>query len=265
MIAYAGSKRKQLPLIESLLPAEMPIDIFDPFGGAGSVSMFLAEKFPHSVVHFNDKKAALPGLMDALRDEVKTDELCAALQATHIETRADRLPYVASIETDAAAFLIATFTGFRSQADSKTPITRDGKIPQPASKIPAVRAVSAKLRALQNIRTSNVDGLEIIKENAEKDCFIYLDPPYAGTRHLYGGFSPSSIFSIAEIMRAPTTRSKIMIQLDFTGGTYAMFSSADGKQTDLIKWWGPVKYSFSNSGDRYMKLYNDYQLIATNY
>jgi len=266
MLAYPGGKRKQLKLIEKHLPDVMPAEVFDPFGGGGSVSMWLAEKFPESTIHFNDLKAVLPGLMDVMRDEAKTDELCAALEAAHIHTKEDRRPYMERSATDPAAFVIASATGFRNQAESVTPVIKNGKIEQPERRIPCIRKISAKLQALPNIRTSAIDGLEIVENNKDKECFIYLDPPYAGTRHLYGGFSPSSIFCIADIMRDPKTIAKIMLQLDFTGGTFDIFGAGtEGKNRSLIKWWGRVNYALSGDSDHYKRLYNDYQIIATNY
>lgn len=259
MLPYPGSKRKQLALIEKYLPDHMSADIFDPFGGAGCVSFWLAEKFPGSAIHFNDLRASLPALCETLQDEEKTNKLIEQLKTVEITCAADRKPWIEKAEQgDAFAMVVASASGFRGMIESTSPNIRNGKITQPDGREKPLRKVFQQLRKLHNLHTTAQDGLAIIEENKNRDCFIYCDPPYAGTRHLYAGFSPESVFRIAEIMRDDQTKAKICIQLDFTGGTYTEFK-------DLIKWVGPVRYTISQELDQFKRRYNDYQLIATNY
>lgn len=69
-IPYMGSKQK---LVDKIIPFilarhEGTTDLYDLFGGGGSVALYAVSKYPRLKVHYNELSTAVGGLMEYLKD-----------------------------------------------------------------------------------------------------------------------------------------------------------------------------------------------------
>lgn len=69
-IPYMGSKQKLVDKIIPFILARHPgtTDLYDLFGGGGSVALYAVHKYPQLSVHYNELSKAIGGLMQHLKD-----------------------------------------------------------------------------------------------------------------------------------------------------------------------------------------------------
>lgn len=69
-IPYMGSKQKLVDKIVPFILKRHPeaTDLYDLFGGGGSVSLYAVQKYPDLTVHYNELSKAVSALMEYLKD-----------------------------------------------------------------------------------------------------------------------------------------------------------------------------------------------------
>ena len=186
-IKWSGSKRSQAESIIRFIP---PYDTYyEPFVGGGSVMYALS---PRKAV-CGDVCAPLIGLWNMIKTdpmhlaesyERRWNRLQKEGQSVYYEIR-DRF----NREQRPEDFLFLTrtcvngLTRFNSKGEFNNSfhITRDGIQPDSLAKI--LRDWSSHI---QNVRFVCAD-YTVTTRNAGKEDFVYLDPPYAGTKGMYYG------------------------------------------------------------------------------
>ena len=176
-IRWAGSKKKLLPVLSSIVPKSYNRYI-EPF--CGSLCLFVALKPDHALVcdineelmHFYKMIRWRPHKIAALTHSLPTD------QETYYKLRS-LLPLTLTAEQRAVRFLYLNrfcFNGvYRTNLAGQFNVSRGqhmGKIPDPAE-----LAVFGNLMRRVELRTGDFSA--IVAEAGQGD-FVYLDPPYAG-------------------------------------------------------------------------------------
>jgi len=219
ILKWAGGKRQLLPELRRFYPARFS-RYFEPFLGSGAVFLDLhnAGLLEGCDVHLSDINADIIGCYRAVRDE--TSEVVSALRthewryrthgAAHFYDVRDRLfnperrtvhtasnPVEAYTSSLAAMLIFLNRTGFNglfrvnARGEFNVPAGRHTKptICDEAN----LRALGAALRR-SGVRLA-VCGFDAALEDAGRDDFVYLDPPYAPvsgtarfTSYTSGGF-----------------------------------------------------------------------------
>jgi len=203
ILKWAGGKRQLLPELRNFYPAAFT-RYFEPFLGSGAVFVDLhnAGLLEGREVRLSDVNADIIGCYRAVRDD--TDELISALRthewryrshgAAHFYDVRDRLfnperrnvhrasdPVEAYTAQLAAMLIFLNRTGFNglfrvnSRGDFNVPAGRHQR-PTICDE-PNLRALGKALR--RPGVTMRVCGFDRALEDAGRDDFVYLDPPYA--------------------------------------------------------------------------------------
>jgi DNA adenine methylase len=203
ILKWAGGKRQLLPELRNFYPAGFT-RYFEPFLGSGAVFVDLhnAGLLEGREVRLSDVNADIIGCYRAVRDD--TDEVISALRthewryrshgAAHFYDVRDRLfnperrnvhrasdPVEAYTAQLAAMLIFLNRTGFNglfrvnSRGDFNVPAGRHQR-PTICDE-PNLRALGKALR--RPGVTVRVSGFDRALEDAGRDDFVYLDPPYA--------------------------------------------------------------------------------------
>jgi DNA adenine methylase len=181
-LKWVGGKRQIMPEIEQHLPKEIKVYI-EPFIGGGAVLFHLQPK--NAII--NDFNSELINVYRAIEDDL--EDLIIDLQQHKNESdyfyeiRAlDRTTAFEQLTNVARASRIIYLN--KTCYNGLYRVNNSGKFNSPFGKYknpnivnePTLRAVNSYLNS-NNIRIENTDYETILKE-ADKNSFVYLDPPY---------------------------------------------------------------------------------------
>ena len=255
-MSYKGSKQRELLQIKKYEPKNFK-KFIDVFGGGGSVSLYYLSR-TEIEVHYNDIDKTLVDMYEALQDEEKTREIIdeyGALLRTKEEFN-DIINLKKKTLNPVTLMIYKTTACFRGITSASIPNLRCEKMGMKKS----LKHLEVYPKAIKNMNITNNDFREVLKRfQYDSDAFIYLDPPYIGTKinDYLTKFVMKDLEEIFEIMNDPETKAKIMLNLDYTAYTRET-------HPNLYRGCYPVTLNSRNFNIA-KKLYTRYHIVLCNY
>ena len=253
IIAYQGSKRKELKIIKEYQPKQFD-EIIDVFGGGANVTLYyLKEDYK---VQYNDILSSMCSLLTTLKDNEKTDKLIKEYNEVVKNNTTEKFYKIFDKEfiiSEEARLIYLSGSCFRSLLSRRMPNYRKGVLAK-CKKIEYYKKFAELLKPLKITNKDYKDILEQYKNDSNK--FLYLDPPYVSKNtNDYGvNFSIKDLIYIKKFMGQ--CKCKVMLHIDFTGYTYDLFKQ-------YIKHYYSVKYCMT--GSKIKDIYNKYHMFVCNY
>ena len=255
IIAYQGSKRNELDIIEKYEPKIYDVFI-DVFGGGANVSLFYLKKNKNVV--YNDINIDMCNLLKILKDEEQTNQLITEYNNICKNHNTDFFYKVFDKNIDITPCCRLVYLScicFRSMVNNRMPKINNNIIAKPKN----ISYYKKYNTILKDIKILNQDYKEILdKYKDDENKFLYLDPPYVDKKiNEYGvNFTIVDLLHIKEFFNI--CKCKIFLHIDFTGWTYFNFK-------EYIKFIYPIRYSMSNKKKDVKDIYQKYHCIITNY
>ena len=253
IIAYQGSKKKELKIIKEYQPKQFN-EIIDVFGGGANVSLgYLKDGYK---VQYNDILSSMCGLLTTLKDNEKTDKLIKEYNEVVKNNTKEKFYKIFDKEfiiSDEARLIYLSCNCFRSLLARRMPMTsKEGDITK-CKKIEYYKKFAELLKPLKITNKDYKDILEQYKNDSNK--FLYLDPPYVSkkTNEYCVEFTATDLIFIKKFM--DECKCKVMLHIDFTGYTYHLFKQ-------YIKHYYSVRYGM---GSIIKNIYSKYHIILCNY
>ena len=256
IIAYQGSKRKELKIIKQYQPKQFD-QIIDVFGGGANVSLgYLKDGY---VVQYNDILSSMCGLLTILKDNDKTDSLIKEYNEVVKNNTIEKFYKIFDKEiiiSDEARLIYLSCLCFKSMITTRTPkLTKEGIIYK-CKKIEYYKKFSELFKKLTITNKDYKDILEQYKNDS--NMFLYLDPPYVSKKtNDYGvDFTTKDLKYIKKFM--DECKCKVMLHIDFTGYTYDLFKQ-------YIKHYYSIRYDMSGKNKDINDIYCKYHVLLCNY
>ena len=257
MIAYQGSKRKEIPHILNALPEGHVGTFVDVFGGGGNVSFDLRIQARAYNIHYNDGDRMITMLAQAYKSTQPFPFLNLDPTDQNYKTVRERFNHQTGTLEDYLWLKRFAFRGLiGSEIMNKTKAGVVMKRNAPFMKNPRINVMG---------EITNLDYKKILERyKDDEDALLYMDPPYcndfnANTDNTeYGGveLDPGCLKSLMEY--AGKAKCSTMIHVPFDGFVYTRVQESKGKLN--ISALYPLAYNISKE-----KTPNKYHCIITNF
>lgn len=193
-LRFPGGKSKVIKkYLEPLFP-EFDGDFFEPFVGGGSVSLWMAQKYPNKKIYINDinynlycfwktlkeNPESLIKELHKIRDKYNPNDEIAGKSLLNVMN--DRLEYESDPYEIAIAFYVLNKISFSG-------LTEHGTLSKDAYKKTYNHHNINRLKdiypLMKNFIITSEDYIKLYEQTTEND-FIFLDPPYEIGEALYG-------------------------------------------------------------------------------
>ena len=267
MIAYQGSKRKEINEIVAYEP-ETFNTMIDAFGGGGSVFMEYLKrpKKKNYLVIYNDKFKAVYEIVKAISKGYERANEVVELAKSIIPSTNAKLNQLQTRFKDEmkpeqylalAASCMKGMIKSKCLGQKKVVVNGETKYVDEKRKVKDITEF-CDIFDNKNFQILNTDYKELLlKYKNDSKAFIYCDPPYLSRRTSNDNYlvlDSGYVEYIAECMRDPTYKCKIMLNVDFTGHNYVLLK-------DNIKHIYEKNYMVRKK----VQVDKAYHLIATNY
>jgi len=261
--AYQGSKRKDLKYINNYLPNYKTF--IDVCGGMGNVIIDRIKNDERKGIKFiyNDINKNLTDLFKTIANPEELNKLIKEVDSMP----ADKKNYdiiskkIRENKNTLSEYVYGSLYGFRSVSGHPLLNFRKGsksivKNPLNSERLKFFTPICQKMEIL------NLNLVELIEKYKEdKNCFIYIDPPYIEKgvdNSAYGHVKIDILTYISDIIKNNNYKCKIMLHIDLSGWLY-------DNLRDYIKFHYPKNYAMAIGKLNGVKYNQRYVAIVCNF
>jgi site-specific DNA-adenine methylase len=255
-IPYLGSKFKELFKIYENEPEAFD-HFVDVFGGGGSCSLNYSKR--GKSVHYNDIYGPLVEMFTMLKDKEQAEKMEQRLRSIRPDKTNHAGLCSGEFGTIERLFYVVrcTINMCPHHPGLYAPRFLRGTTQRTRDILPPSVHLSDYADNLKNWDISQMHYMDILKQYQNNEtAFLYCDPPYVSktTKQYTTTFEVVDLMNIFNFMKDPSTKCRVMLNVDYTGWTRETFA-------EMVKTCYPVVYGRHTK----MNIYEKYHLMVCNY
>ena len=206
LFGYAGNKREEVEQIYTSINFDNIKTIIEPFCGSSAMSYYISTLHPKKYKYvLNDNNKLLIEMYNILKDEAKTKDFEKIIN--------DKAKKIINKETYKEEIKNATTNIYDWYISNKIYSIRSGlyNLKYIYSYI-AIDAPIVNFLRTEDVTITSVEGVQVLKDNNNKNCLMFIDPPYLmSCNSYYAELKGENIYEYVCYNNIKKFKSKIII------------------------------------------------------